>query len=43
MRLAQLSMAEVKEDLQWKTAMPKAHLRAIMPVSLPLRRRYGYR
>jgi hypothetical protein len=43
MRRAQLSVAEVKEDLKWKTEMPKAYLRAVMPASFPLRRRYGYR
>jgi hypothetical protein len=42
MRRTQLSVAEVKEDLQWKTAMPKAYLRTVIPVSFPLRRRYGY-
>lgn len=43
MRLTQLSVAGVREDLKWKTEMRAAHLRAVMPFSFPLRRRYGYR
>jgi hypothetical protein len=43
MRQQQLSLSEVKEDLKWKTEMPKAYSHGVMPVSFPLRRRYGYR
>ena len=43
MRFRQLSVAEVREDLSWKTEMPEDYLRFVMPISYLLRRRYGYR
>jgi hypothetical protein len=43
MRYYPLSVADVNEDLSWKINVPQPVLRFIMPVSYPLRRRYGYR
>lgn len=43
MRYRPLSVAEIRQDLSWIADMPQKYLRVIMPISYPLRRRYGYR
>jgi hypothetical protein len=41
-RVQQLSISDVKEDVAWKKAMPPAHGRLVAALSWCLRRRYGY-
>ena len=42
MRKRGLSLADVREDVCWKTEMPAAYRRLVSCLSWPLRRRYGY-
>jgi hypothetical protein len=41
-RRHQLGIADVKEDLKWKTEMPPEYSRVVLALSYPLRLRYGY-
>jgi hypothetical protein len=38
----QLAIADVKEDLKWRSEMPPEYSRVILALSYPLRLRYGY-
>ena len=42
MRFKPLSLSELKEDVAWKTAMPKGYRLLITCLCWPLDRRYGY-
>jgi hypothetical protein len=41
-RLRQLTFADIKEDLKWKSEMPPEYARVVLPLSWLLRSRYGY-
>jgi hypothetical protein len=43
MRSKSLSLAEIKEDAAWKSEMPEAYRSLVGTLTLPLRKRYGYR
>ena len=38
----QLAIADVKEDLKWRSEMPPEYSRVILALSYSLRLRYGY-
>lgn len=42
-RYLPLTIEDIKEDLKWKTEMPRECARAALFLSFPLRLRYGYR
>jgi hypothetical protein len=41
-RLRQLTVADVREDLKWRHEMPSAYARIVLVLTWPLRWRYGY-
>lgn len=42
MRSRSLSLAGIKEDKGWKSDMPRAYRSLVLPLTWPLRKRYGY-
>jgi hypothetical protein len=42
MRRELLSLANLKEDVAWKTEMPRTYRRLVVALSWPLIARYGY-